>query len=153
MLCLLIVAHIFEMTGRSAAGVEFLLKTEQDWHLGGQATHIYWHWGLMHVERGAHADALALFEKTLETAKRDDASGARSMGKCVNDLASLLFRLHLDGASDQLDLKHWCEAKERCGGTGMEEQCTKPLAESLLALPRVGSLVGKSTGAIRFSSC
>lgn len=101
-LCWSIVAHIFEMTGRSTAGVEFLAATEQHWHLGGQATHIYWHWGVMHVERGAHTDALSLFEKTLTAAKRDDASGARSMGKCVNDLASLLFRLHLDGVSQRL---------------------------------------------------
>jgi hypothetical protein len=102
----------------------------------------------MHVERGAHADALALFEKTLDTAKRDDASGARSMGKCVNDLASLLFRLHLDGMPRSIGLEMSLGAEKSCGATGMEEQRIQHLAEALLALPKVGSLVGKSTGAI-----
>jgi tetratricopeptide (TPR) repeat protein len=118
-------AHIFEMTGRSEAGSEFLAATEQDWNLGGQATHIYWHWGVLHVEHGAHAEALALYEKTFETAKRDDASGARSMGKCLNDLASLLFRLHLDG---------------------LEPERTANLAAEVLALPSVAGMVGRSTG-------
>jgi len=69
--------------------------------MGGQATHIYWHWGVLHVEQGDHVKALSLYEKVMATAKRDDASGARSMPKCVNDLASLLFRLYLDGIEPQ----------------------------------------------------
>jgi hypothetical protein len=66
-------AHLFEMTGRSGAGAAFLTETEADWSLGGQATHIYWHWGVLHVEQGDHASALALYEKVMATAKRDDA--------------------------------------------------------------------------------
>ena len=51
----------------------------------------------MHVEKCEHDKALTVYEVALRTAKRDDASGARKMTKCVNDLASLLVRLHLDG--------------------------------------------------------
>ena len=139
-------AHLFEMTGRSGAGTEFLAETEDNWNLGGQATHIYWHWGLLHLESGDHTEALRLYELTLQTAKRDDASGARSseapssapipplltsgrvllaVPKCVNDLASLLFRLHLDG---------------------MPPETTERLAKEVLAVPQVEALVGGSTG-------
>jgi hypothetical protein len=118
-------AHLYEMTDRSAVGIDFLEATEQDWHLGGQATHIYWHWGVLHVEQGNHAKALALYDKTLQTAKRDDASGARSMNKCVNDLASLLFRLHLDG---------------------MDGEHTSRLAAEALGLAAVGEAAGRSSG-------
>jgi hypothetical protein len=99
-------AHIFEMTGRFAEGADFLRATEKDWRLAGQATHIYWHWSILHVGQqrghGQHesdkSTALELFDRTLATARRDDAAGARALSKCVNDLASLLFRLFLADA-------------------------------------------------------
>jgi ABC-type Fe3+ transport system permease subunit len=47
------------------------------------------------------------------------------MGKCLNDLASLLFRLHLDG---------------------LEPERTANLAAEVLALPSVAGMVGRSTG-------
>lgn len=48
-------AHLFEMTGRSGAGAAFLEETEENWNLGGQATHIYWHWGGEHTPHASTA--------------------------------------------------------------------------------------------------
>jgi tetratricopeptide (TPR) repeat protein len=85
------VAHVMEMQGRHAEGVEWLRSREPDWAPdNGLAVHLWWHLALFKLEALDTAGALALFDAHIV--------GAASV---VNlqwlDGAALLWRLRLLG--------------------------------------------------------
>ncbi|MCE9657279.1 MAG: tetratricopeptide repeat protein [Burkholderiales bacterium] len=84
------VAHVCEMQGRVADGLEWLTATERDWDGNGLAVHNHWHMALMHLSRGDEPAALALFDAAV-TPK------AESLAMDLNDASALLWRLMLRG--------------------------------------------------------
>jgi tetratricopeptide (TPR) repeat protein len=58
------VAHVMEMQGRPAEGVEWITKTEQQWDgCGNFINHLWWHCGLYHLATANYAEALELYDR------------------------------------------------------------------------------------------
>ena len=85
------VAHVFEMNGLLAEGVDWLESRVDSWAPGnGLAYHNFWHLALFLLENGDSAGALALFDRSIWPKPSNVALE-------MVDAASLLFRLHLRG--------------------------------------------------------
>jgi hypothetical protein len=85
------IAHVFEMTGKSERGIDWLTSRTADWSEGnGFAFHNFWHLALFHLEVGDSAAALSVFDRHVWP------KPSRVALEMV-DAASLLFRLKLRG--------------------------------------------------------
>lgn len=85
------VAHVFDMTGRARAGLDWLAGREASWaHCNNFRFHVWWHRALMHLDLGQHDAALALYDADIRAEKTDDY-------RDISNGASLLARLELDG--------------------------------------------------------
>ncbi len=85
------VAHVFDMTGRARAGLDWLSGREASWaHCNNFRFHVWWHRALMHLDLGEHETVLALYDAEIRAEKTDDY-------RDVSNAASLLSRLELDG--------------------------------------------------------
>ncbi len=86
------VAHVMEMRGRHEEGARWMGEWRQHWGEGnGFAGHLGWHEALFALEALDHARALAVFDTYLN-AEANEITLQRV------DAASLLWRLHLQGA-------------------------------------------------------
>ena len=86
------VAHVMEMQGRHEEGARWMGEWRQHWGEGnGFAGHLGWHEALFALEALDHARALAVFDTYLN-AEANEITLQRV------DAASLLWRLHLQGA-------------------------------------------------------
>jgi tetratricopeptide (TPR) repeat protein len=85
------VAHVFDMTGRARAGLDWLTGRESSWaHCNNFRFHVWWHRALMHLDLGEYDAALALYDADIRAEKTDDY-------RDISNGASLLSRLELDG--------------------------------------------------------
>ncbi|MCX2861913.1 tetratricopeptide repeat protein [Paucibacter sp. PLA-PC-4] len=85
------VAHVCEMQGRPAKGLQWLKVPRADWRYdNGMAAHKKWHLALMQLARGEHAQALAMYDETV-------APGPEVLSLNLADASSLLWRLQLRG--------------------------------------------------------
>jgi len=85
------VAHVFDMTGRARAGLDWLTGREGSWaHCNNFRFHVWWHRALMHLDLGEHDTALALYDADIRAEKTDDY-------RDISNGASLLARLELEG--------------------------------------------------------
>lgn len=84
-------AHVFEMEGRQAEGIDFLTVTEGDWSSSFFAIHNWWHLSLHHLELGDIDTVVALYDQRIRAGRSDQWLDAV-------DAASLLWRLALAGA-------------------------------------------------------
>lgn len=85
------VAHVFDMTGRARAGLEWLSGREASWaHCNNFRFHVWWHRALMHLDLGEYDRALALYDADIRAEKTDDY-------RDISNGASLLARLELEG--------------------------------------------------------
>ncbi|XP_014670355.1 PREDICTED: tetratricopeptide repeat protein 38-like [Priapulus caudatus] len=60
-----VLAHVYEMQGRTQEGISHLSTTLDNWtdHSSAPlANHIFWHWAVFHIERGEYTAALDLFD-------------------------------------------------------------------------------------------
>jgi tetratricopeptide (TPR) repeat protein len=84
-------AHVFEMTGRAAAGVQWLHEHIEYWATGTVvATHCWWHMALFHLAQGQIESALSLYDTRVR------ASQSRDVADMI-DAAALLWRIELQG--------------------------------------------------------
>ncbi|MDX3642681.1 tetratricopeptide repeat protein [Streptomyces sp. MB09-02B] len=89
------VAHVHEMQGRFAEGIDFLHTHLDGWASGSLLTvHSWWHYALYALEAGDTGTALRIYDAVLH---HQDSSGFVME---LLDAASLLWRFLLDG-SDQ----------------------------------------------------
>ena len=97
------VAHVLEMQGRAGEGVDWLAWREADWAAPGNmlAVHNWWHLALFHLDRGEHAEALAVFDRGV---RRHDPAPAIELV----DVSAMLWRFHLLGVDVGAD--RWAEA-------------------------------------------
>ncbi len=87
------VAHIYDMTARSAEGVAYLGANRDAWaHCNNFRFHVWWHLALMHLDRGEIDRVLALYDDEI---RRDHTDDYRD----IANASSLLMRLQLEGIS------------------------------------------------------
>lgn len=87
------VAHVFDMTGRAKAGLDWLTGRETSWsHCNNFRFHVWWHRALMHLDLGEYDVALSIYDTDIRAEKTDDY-------RDIANAASLLSRLDLEGVS------------------------------------------------------
>jgi tetratricopeptide (TPR) repeat protein len=94
------VAHVLEMQGRHDDGMSLLADLEPHW-AGGSALmhHLWWHRGLYHFERGEFADVLGLYDRNFRNLSAPLTQAAPDAYIDVQNAASMLFRLELQGVA------------------------------------------------------
>lgn len=99
------VAHVHEMTGNAALGLEWLTGREEAWaHCNNFRYHVWWHKALMHLDLGQADEALVLYDTEVRKDKTDDY-------RDISNATSLLMRLELDGVAVG---NRWEELSELC---------------------------------------
>jgi tetratricopeptide (TPR) repeat protein len=84
-------AHVMEMTGLIAEGIDWLESREQDWAPDNAfAFHNWWHLALFHLDSGQVGKVLALYDRQI-------AAPADSPLLTLIDRTALLWRLFLEG--------------------------------------------------------
>ena len=87
------VAHVYDMTGRARAGLDWLNGREHAWaHCNNFRFHVWWHKALMHLDLQQFDAALAHYDADIRAEKTDDY-------RDIANAASLLSRLELEGVS------------------------------------------------------
>lgn len=87
-----VMAHVFEMTGRPAAGLNWLRAHAGEWDGDTMvARHGNWHMALFHLARGDVAAGLELYDRRI-------APGASGEIADLIDASALLWRIALNGA-------------------------------------------------------
>ena len=85
------VAHVYDMTNDTTAGLQWLNKRTQAWaHCNNFRYHVWWHMALMHLDRGEIDAVFDLYDQKIRQDKTDDY-------RDISNAASLLSRLELDG--------------------------------------------------------
>ncbi|MBU8537473.1 tetratricopeptide repeat protein [Falsiroseomonas tokyonensis] len=106
------VAHVMEMQGRDEEGTAFLAAGEAEWSAAGLlAVHNWWHLALYHLERGAQAEVLAIYDRAI-------APHAGSVTLELVDASAMLWRLMLRGIDTGTRFEAVSAAWERTGGAG-----------------------------------
>lgn len=87
------VAHVMEMQGRVAEGIEWLNSRAPDWAPdNGFAFHNWWHLALYHLDRGESARVLELYDSAIRRPQSEVVLE-------LIDASALLWRLHLRGVN------------------------------------------------------
>jgi tetratricopeptide (TPR) repeat protein len=85
------VAHVCEMQGRAADGIQWMNATRSAWEANnGLAVHNHWHLALMHLARGEHAAAIALYDQAV-------VPTPAALALDLADATALLWRLAMRG--------------------------------------------------------
>ena len=85
------VAHVCEMQGRVADGIQWMTETRGTWEANnGLAVHNHWHLALMHLARGEHGAALALYDRAV-------VPSPTALALDLADASALLWRLAMRG--------------------------------------------------------
>jgi tetratricopeptide (TPR) repeat protein len=88
------VAHIMEMQGRRGEGIAWLRALEPHWEGGSNILHhLWWHLALFHIERGEHAEVLALYDRRFRNLASPLTEAMPDLYIDVQNAASMLFRL------------------------------------------------------------
>jgi tetratricopeptide (TPR) repeat protein len=84
-------AHVFEMTGRAAAGVQWMHDHMEYWAIDTVvATHCWWHLALFHLAQGEIERALSLYDTRVRSSQSHQVAD-------MIDAAALLWRIELEG--------------------------------------------------------
>jgi tetratricopeptide (TPR) repeat protein len=85
------VAHVFDMTGNSKGGLNWLNGRESAWaHCNNFRYHVWWHKALMHLDQGEIDVVLELYDTEVRADKTDDY-------RDISNGTSMLMRLELEG--------------------------------------------------------
>ncbi|MEE4189522.1 MAG: tetratricopeptide repeat protein [Roseobacter sp.] len=85
------VAHVYDMTARSDAGIALISENKSAWdHCNNFRYHVWWHKALLHMDRGEFDVALGLYDAQIRAEKTDDY-------RDISNATSLLSRLELEG--------------------------------------------------------
>jgi tetratricopeptide (TPR) repeat protein len=84
------VAHVYDTTGQSRAGLDWLSGREGAWaHCNNFRYHVWWHRALLHLDLGEYDRVLALYDAEIRADRTDDY-------RDIANAASLLARLELE---------------------------------------------------------
>lgn len=86
------VAHVLEMQGRAADGIDWMQSREPHWSGDDNffKVHNWWHNALYHLELGQHKKVMSLYDESIRGDKSDIALD-------LVDASALLWRAHLAG--------------------------------------------------------
>jgi tetratricopeptide (TPR) repeat protein len=106
------VTHVFEMRGRTRAGIEFIEQTAPTWSANNFfAFHNWWHLALFHLDEGNAEAALAIYDTRI-----------RPASSCVAvemvDASALLWRLRLRGVDVGNRWDELAQCWEKLGDAG-----------------------------------
>jgi tetratricopeptide (TPR) repeat protein len=86
-------AHVFEMTGRAGAGLDWMYRHVEYWGIETVvANHCWWHVALFHLAEGHLDQALSLYDRRVR------AGHSLAISDMI-DAASLLWRIELHGGN------------------------------------------------------
>ena len=103
-----VMAHVFEMSERPAAGVRWMNEHITSWGVDTiVATHCWWHLALFHLAQGQLDQALALYDGRVRPTHSIEISD-------MTDAAALLWRIHLLGGNTGT---RWGELADAWGPT------------------------------------
>jgi hypothetical protein len=92
------VAHVLEMKGESSEGIRWLDGLKGQWDAGGPMKyHLWWHRCLCHIEQGEHDAALEIHDTWLRNAELPFQQALPDFYLDVQNGASNLIRLELQG--------------------------------------------------------
>jgi len=107
------VAHVFDMTGDSRAGIDWLTGREAAWaHCNNFRYHVWWHKALMHLDQGETDVVLTLYDTEIRADRTDDY-------RDISNATSLLSRLELEG----VDVAHRWEELAALSEERTEDGC------------------------------
>ncbi len=85
------VTHVHDMRAQADAGIKLIEENPGAWDQSNNFRyHVWWHKALLHMDRGEHEIALALYDDQIRADKTDDY-------RDIANATSLLMRLELDG--------------------------------------------------------
>lgn len=85
------VAHVYDMTNNTHAGLDWLGNRVSAWeHCNNFRYHVWWHMALMHLDRNEIDAVFELYDQKVRHDRTDDY-------RDISNAASLLSRLELDG--------------------------------------------------------
>jgi tetratricopeptide (TPR) repeat protein len=91
-------AHVMEMQGRTAEGIDFLEQMEPNWHSANNlAHHLWWHRALYHYERREFDAALDLYDRRFRNLASALTQAQPDLYIDVQNAAAMLFRLERQG--------------------------------------------------------
>jgi tetratricopeptide (TPR) repeat protein len=164
------VAHIMEMQGRHQEGIALLDQLERHWVGGNNLLHhLWWHRALFHLERGEHAEVLALYDRRFRDLASPLTQAQPDLYIDVQNAASMLFRLERRGVdvgarwneiADKAEarigdclsaftLPHWMMALAATG----REQTAARLLEGMRAFAQSDTTTGKTVGEVALPIC
>jgi len=125
------VAHMIEMQGRYAEGIDWLTALEPHWTTAHNFRfHVWWHRALFHLERGEIDAVLALYDERIR-GEEPDSDDYLDLSNGV----ALLWRLEALG----IDVgDRWAELGEKSAGRGQDHQLVFADAHYLMALAAAG---------------
>ncbi len=92
------VAHILEMQGRCAEGIDWLGALEPYWEGANNLKHhLWWHRGLYHFERGEFDTVLGLYDRNFRNLASPITEAQPDLYIDIQNAASMLFRLARQG--------------------------------------------------------
>ncbi|MBE3639546.1 tetratricopeptide repeat protein [Mangrovicoccus algicola] len=106
------IAHVHDMTGRSAEGIALIDRHRAVWEGANNFRyHVWWHKALLHLDRGETATALELYDRRIRAERTDDY-------RDIANATSLLMRLELDGVSAGTRWEELADLAEARSGDG-----------------------------------
>lgn len=92
------VAHVMEMQGRHREGIDLLTRLEPHWEGGSNIVHhLWWHRSMFHLERREFDAVLDLYDNKFRNLASALTSAQPDVYIDVQNAASMLFRLELNG--------------------------------------------------------
>ena len=92
------VAHVLEMQGRQAEGIEWLSALEPHWsQINNFVHHLWWHRAMFHLERREHDAVLELYDRRLRNLASPLVAKMPDLYIDIQNAASMLFRLERRG--------------------------------------------------------
>ncbi len=99
------VGHVYEMVGSKREGLKYFLSCEENWSMSSSAVHMWWHLSLLYLDNGQDEEVLSLYDRKL-------CGRVPATMHDITDRASLLWRLHLLGHSNDGRIKDLVEEAE-----------------------------------------
>jgi tetratricopeptide (TPR) repeat protein len=164
------VAHIMEMQGRHEEGIAWLDQLERHWVGGNNLLHhLWWHRALFHLERGEHAEVLALYDRRFRDLASPVTQAQPDLYIDVQNAASMLFRVERRGVDvgerwneiadkaearigdclSSFTLPHWMMA---LAATGRDAAAARLLA-AMRAFAENRTTVGATVGEVAVPIC
>jgi hypothetical protein len=92
------VAHVFEMQGRQAEGIDWLARLEPHWsQISNFVHHLWWHRAMFHLARHEHEAVLELYDRRFRNLASPLVAKMPDLYIDIQNAASMLFRLERRG--------------------------------------------------------